>query len=58
VNSETDFVAKNAEFQAWSPDRPGGALGVAADLEALKAADLDGKTVEVSPTPSPRSART
>ncbi|MGR3624487.1 translation elongation factor Ts [Pseudophaeobacter sp.] len=45
VNSETDFVGKNAEFQ----DMVGGiakvALGVS-DVDALKAADMDGKSVE------------
>ena len=44
VNSETDFVAKNAEFQAMVA----GIAGVAAnvdDLAALLAADLGGKSV-------------
>ncbi|MGE4325336.1 MAG: translation elongation factor Ts [Pseudodonghicola sp.] len=45
VNSETDFVAKNAEFQAMVAGIAKAALGVA-DAEALKAADLGGKTVE------------
>jgi len=45
VNSETDFVARNAEFQAMVRDIAETAAGVA-DLEALKAADLGGKTVE------------
>jgi len=44
VNSETDFVAKNAEFQAMVKDIAEAALSVA-DVEALKAADLGGKTV-------------
>ncbi|ARC88794.1 translation elongation factor Ts [Rhodovulum sp. MB263] len=44
VNSETDFVAKNAEFQAMVSDIAKAALGVD-DLEALKAADLGGKSV-------------
>ncbi|UZJ25729.1 translation elongation factor Ts [Rhodococcus antarcticus] len=46
LNCETDFVAKNAEFQALG-DRIV-ALAVAhkpADAEALKALELDGKTV-------------
>ncbi|MEM8569555.1 MAG: translation elongation factor Ts [Pseudomonadota bacterium] len=45
VNSETDFVARNAEFQAMVSDMTKAALG-AGDLEALKAADLGGKAVE------------
>lgn len=45
VNSETDFVAKNAEFQALVRAITEKALG-AADIDALKAADLGGKTVE------------
>ncbi|KPN62466.1 translation elongation factor Ts (EF-Ts) [Aliiroseovarius crassostreae] len=44
VNSETDFVAKNAEFQTMVSGIAGAALN-AADLEALKAADLGGKSV-------------
>ncbi len=44
VNSETDFVAKNPEFQEMVSGIAAAALG-AADLEALAAADLDGKTV-------------
>ncbi len=45
VNSETDFVAKNADFQSMVSNIAKTALGVA-DLEALKAADMGGKTVE------------
>lgn len=44
VNSETDFVAKNAEFQAMVSDIAKVAMGVA-DIDALTAADLGGKTV-------------
>ncbi|MCP3968774.1 MAG: elongation factor Ts [Rhodobacteraceae bacterium] len=44
VNSETDFVAKNAEFQDMVAGIAGAAMGVA-DVEALKAADLGGKSV-------------
>jgi elongation factor Ts len=44
VNSETDFVAKNADFQTMVADIAGAALGVD-DVEALKAADLGGKSV-------------
>jgi elongation factor Ts len=47
VNSETDFVAKNADFQALVRSITQAALGVA-DLEALKAADLGGRTVETA----------
>lgn len=49
VNSETDFVAKNAEFQALVASFTKVALG-AADTEALRAADLGGKTVELTLT--------
>ncbi|RWR04526.1 translation elongation factor Ts [Paenirhodobacter populi] len=44
VNSETDFVAKNADFQKLVAGIAKAALNVD-DVEALKAADLDGKTV-------------
>ncbi|HDR28336.1 translation elongation factor Ts [Rhodovulum sp.] len=44
VNSETDFVAKNAEFQAMVAGIAKAAMG-AADLDALMAADLGGKSV-------------
>ena len=44
VNSETDFVAKNAEFQEMVAAIAGAALD-ASDLEALRGAELDGKTV-------------
>ncbi|WP_050930407.1 translation elongation factor Ts [Aestuariivita boseongensis] len=44
VNSETDFVAKNAEFQEMVGKIAAAAAGVD-DVEALKAADLGGKTV-------------
>jgi elongation factor Ts len=44
INSETDFVAKNAEFQTMVADVAGVALGVS-DLEALNAAEIGGKTV-------------
>ncbi|MEP2717829.1 translation elongation factor Ts [Pseudophaeobacter sp.] len=45
VNSETDFVGKNAEFQEMVGGIAKVALGVA-DVDALKAADMGGKTVE------------
>ena len=44
VNSETDFVAKNAEFQGMVSGIANAALG-AADVDALKDADLGGKSV-------------
>ncbi|MDX1780186.1 MAG: translation elongation factor Ts [Thalassovita sp.] len=44
VNSETDFVAKNAEFQGMVKGIAGAALN-AADIDALNAADLGGKSV-------------
>jgi elongation factor Ts len=44
VNSETDFVAKNSEFQEMVSGIANAALGVA-DVEALKAADMGGKSV-------------
>lgn len=44
VNSETDFVAKNAEFQEMVGKITYAALGVS-DTEALAAADLGGKSV-------------
>jgi len=45
VNSETDFVAKNADFQALVRGFTKAALGVA-DVDALRQADMDGKQVE------------
>lgn len=44
INSETDFVAKNAEFQQMVAAIAGAAVD-AADVEALRAADLGGKSV-------------
>lgn len=49
VNSETDFVAKNADFQKMVGKIAQAALG-ASDLEGLKAATIDGKTVEQTVT--------
>ncbi|CTQ34092.1 translation elongation factor Ts [Jannaschia rubra] len=45
VNSETDFVAKNADFQKMVASFANAALD-AQDIDALKAAKVDGKTVE------------
>jgi elongation factor Ts len=44
VNSETDFVARNADFQAMVGKIARAALG-ARDVAALTAAPMDGKTV-------------
>ena len=45
VNSETDFVGKNAEFQEMVGKIAFAAMGVD-DAEALKKADIGGKSVE------------
>ena len=47
VNSETDFVGKNADFQNLVRSITVTALG-AANLDALKAADLNGKSVDAN----------
>lgn len=44
VNSETDFVAKNAEFQSMVAGIAAAALGVS-DIDALNAADMGGMSV-------------
>lgn len=44
VNSETDFVGKNADFQQMVAGITKTALGVS-DVETLKTADMDGKSV-------------
>ena len=44
VNSETDFVAKNAEFQGMVAGIAQAALG-ASDVEALLASDMGGKSI-------------
>lgn len=49
VNSETDFVGKNADFQKMVGSIAGAALSVA-DVDALKAAEIDGKSVEQTVT--------
>ncbi|MEL7462600.1 MAG: translation elongation factor Ts [Pseudomonadota bacterium] len=49
VNSETDFVARNAEFQEMVASIAQTALGVA-DHGALLAADMGGKSVEQTVT--------
>ncbi|WP_213395033.1 translation elongation factor Ts [Yoonia sp.] len=49
VNSETDFVAKNSDFQKMVQGIADVALTVD-DVDALKAADMGGKTVEQTVT--------
>lgn len=49
VNSETDFVGKNADFQKMVAGIASVALGTD-DLDALKAADMNGKSVEQTVT--------
>lgn len=49
VNSETDFVGKNADFQKMVAGIAQVAVSVD-DLDALKAADMGGKTVEQTVT--------
>ena len=46
INSETDFVAKNADFQALVRDVAKVALETGNSVEVVKAAHLNGKTVE------------
>ncbi|HUF55524.1 MAG TPA: translation elongation factor Ts [Thermohalobaculum sp.] len=45
VNSETDFVARNTDFQEMCRAIAEAALEVEGDVEALKAAPMGGKTV-------------
>ena len=49
VNSETDFVGKNADFQKMVSGIADVAVS-AADIDALKAADMGGKSVEQTVT--------
>ena len=46
INSETDFVAKNADFQALVRDVTRVALETGDSVEVVKAAHLNGKTVD------------
>lgn len=46
INSETDFVAKNADFQALVAEVTKVALETGKDIEVLKATHLNGKPVE------------
>ncbi|OYY72201.1 translation elongation factor Ts [Sphingomonas sp. 28-63-12] len=46
VNSETDFVAKNEQFQTFVRDVTSVALELGDSIETIKAAHLGGKTVD------------
>ncbi len=46
INSETDFVAKNADFQSLVREVAKVALQTGDSVEVVRAADLNGKTVE------------
>ena len=46
VNSETDFVAKDGNFNAFATAVAQNALQGAADVEALMGSDINGQTVE------------
>ena len=46
VNSETDFVAKNIQFQTFVRDVTSVALELGDSIDTIKAAPLGGKTVE------------
>ena len=46
INSETDFVAKNADFQALVRDITKLALDVGQSVEVVRASHINGKTVE------------
>ncbi len=46
INSETDFVAKNADFQSLVREITKIALQTGESIEVVKAADLNGQTVE------------
>ncbi|AMY18764.1 translation elongation factor Ts [Rhodococcus kroppenstedtii] len=49
INSETDFVAKNEEFQSFAQSVADvAAQGKPADVDALKALDLNGKSVDTA----------
>ncbi len=50
LNAETDFVARNDKFQAAARKIAQAALDVTGDVEALRAAPMDGKTVGESVT--------
>lgn len=46
LNSETDFVARNEDFQALVTGVAGAALGTDGSVESVLAADLGGKSVD------------
>ncbi|MBL9058287.1 MAG: elongation factor Ts [Rhodobacteraceae bacterium] len=46
INSETDFVAKNADFQSLVREVAKVALQTGESVEVVRAADLNGKTVD------------
>lgn len=50
LNSETDFVARNGEFQELLGKMVQAALTTKGDVDALKTADLEGKSVEATLT--------
>ena len=50
LNSETDFVARNAEFQAMLTKMLGAALTTNGDVEAMKNETVDGKTIDTTLT--------
>ncbi len=50
LNSETDFVARNSEFQEMLTKMLGAALKTNGDVETMKQEVVDGKTVEATLT--------
>lgn len=50
LNSETDFVARNAEFQAMLTKMLGAALTTNGDVEAMKTTTVEGKTIDTTLT--------
>lgn len=46
INSETDFVARNTEFQKLVGDIAGVAVGTDGSVDAILAADMGGKSVD------------
>ena len=46
LNSETDFVARNAEFQAMLGKMLGAAMTANGDVEGMKKETVDGKSIE------------
>lgn len=58
VNAETDFVAKNADFQKMVAEIAGAAVGVANPRRCRRPRSAASPCRTSSPTRSPRSART